>query len=102
MWRKYYGDCGFEPALGVTYVMLIYALTVIPNNLIRLFGITVRAYINILSIKTVKSSRHLLLNMVCLNGREWLWALRALVLSFNAAWPIKYLPAMLHAYARYT
>ena len=47
MWRKYYGDCGFEPALGVTYVMLIYALTVIPNNLIRLFGITVRAYINI-------------------------------------------------------
>ena len=50
----------------------------------------------------VKSSRHSLLNMVCLNGREWLWALRALVLSSNAAWPIKYLPAMLHAYARYT
>ena len=26
--------------------MLIYAVTVIPNNLIRLFGITVTAYIN--------------------------------------------------------
>ncbi len=38
--------CGFEPALGVTYVMLIYAVTVIPNNLLRLFGITVTAYIN--------------------------------------------------------
>ena len=47
MWRNVAARCGFEPALGVTYVMLIYALTVIPNNLIRLFGITVRAYINI-------------------------------------------------------
>ena len=60
MWRNVAARCGFEPALGVTYVMLIYALTVLPNNLIRLFGITVRAYINI--IKSMRLEKDKIIN----------------------------------------